>query len=180
MEECSPPAPPAQGKTDLMGQYRTEIYETDQKAVQAPVELNDSFNDLVGYLSQNAKTDLLKVRAILCWLSKQNFVLAREKEQDESTPKGFLNLIARKEKSLSQLFDILCRKVGVPCVVLSGYNKGCGGIQPKSPTVNNSWLAVYVEKQWGVVEPMLALRAIKVERPRCLKIETTGKAIHER
>ena len=79
---------------------------------QAPPELNNSFDDLVQYLTQDMTLDLQKVKAVLTWLSRQNFVTVRNKqggEKDTATPRGFLNLVALKKKELVHLFETLCR-----------------------------------------------------------------------
>ena len=80
--------------------------------LQAPSELNDSFDDLVQYLTGHMTVDLQKVRAILMWLSNQNFLTVKNtesREQDEATPRGFLKLVALKKKELVHLFEKLCR-----------------------------------------------------------------------
>jgi len=82
---------------------------------QASRELEDSWDELVHYLTSIYRTDMMKVRSLFCWLGVQEIeadsyiLVSTPGDPDRISPRGYKKLIANREGSYSTLFALLCR-----------------------------------------------------------------------
>ncbi|KAL4227492.1 hypothetical protein ACF0H5_012936 [Mactra antiquata] len=156
------PKPPSKYKIDI---YHSKDYiQIDQHSKQAPESTLDSFNNLLEYLLKDQTSDVAKARALFSWIVSANIPLSSNLGQRNiDTPRGFLYNIGQRLATFPELYATVCRKAGIPCVIIHGLAKGAAHevgskITPKKH--KNSWNAVYVEDDWHFVHPLWARHTV--------------------
>lgn len=157
------PRPPPTSKEDI---FNPRVYtQVDQHALQAPKEAGDGFDELLGYLLQDLDTDLAKLRAIYRWIVSQHIPLeVKPRDITEDSPVGFLFRIRERLSTYPELFSVLCRKAGLPCVIIYGVAKGVAydvGDKVTHRRMKNSWNAVYIDNAWRFVHPYWASQSAR-------------------
>ncbi|KAH3840510.1 hypothetical protein DPMN_113960 [Dreissena polymorpha] len=159
------PEPPRTTKKDIYNpSENVDIYK---HALTASRNLEDSWDDLVRYLTGPYSKDIQKVRAIFSWLGIQRieselflFVFKPDSE-DECTPRKYKKLIKDREGSYSTLFALMCRKAGIKCAIINGISKGFGYNvgDKKVAHLRDRWAAVYIDG-WRLVHPLWSYKTI--------------------
>ncbi|PVD21507.1 hypothetical protein C0Q70_17305 [Pomacea canaliculata] len=177
-----PPSPPPTMREDLF--QKQDFVALDQMAKQAPANLVNSFSELIVYLTKDMDNDLHKVRSIFVWLSAQSVLTTNfPKVVKPDTPLNFLKRCKLDREIYTDLFAVLCRKAGVPCVIIEGTTKGAGwevGDQCELAATNR-WNAVHVQNSWRLVNvPWALVTTGDLEQDNWIKVEEDGRAVRER
>ncbi|XP_052098847.1 lim and transglutaminase domain protein ltd-1-like [Mytilus californianus] len=154
------PAPPVSTKSQIY--HPEEFFEIEQHVLEVSLNAANDYSTLLDYLLSNLESDLAKVRAIFCWIVQQKvpFLLCQKDIPSPDTPVGHLHAIRMRKGTYAQLFAIMCRKAGLPCVVIHGVAKGVNynvGDKIDTVTMKNSWNAVFVEGNWRIIHPHWSL-----------------------
>ncbi|KAJ8304038.1 hypothetical protein KUTeg_017621 [Tegillarca granosa] len=125
-----------------------------------------TYEALLEDLTSDLHTDKEKVIAITAWISQQN--IGRRKDvgtAQDSTPRGYIKLMQSGQGTFAAFFAILCRTVGIPCVIVQGYSKPASyevgeldDVTLKSFT--NSWNVVHCDGAWCIINPLLVCRSL--------------------
>ncbi|KAL3866057.1 hypothetical protein ACJMK2_043398 [Sinanodonta woodiana] len=167
-EDGYPKPVPAKGKRDDI--YKKEDFaEIDERARNATDEHAKSYEYLLEYLTSGLDTNLKKLRAIFIWMGSQSFMSRKiPGNVNIDTPLGYIRLIQKRKGSYSSLLALLCRKVGMPCMILSGIAKSLhyqvGMDDDKCSSLRNTWNAVFVEGGWRLVFPLWAFLGVGTYR----------------
>ncbi|KAL8625924.1 hypothetical protein ACOMHN_012516 [Nucella lapillus] len=147
-----PPIQPS-GKTKSRIIPTTDSYEGLQSRVKNISTF--SVETLTASLTRDCPDDLHKVRAFFCWIAAnitydvgalgRNDVKSQEPETVRKTRQAVC-------QGYSQLFCALCRHANIPCLLVSGLDKGLD-YDPETiftPTTktNHAWNIVYVKGEW--------------------------------
>ncbi|XP_076103164.1 hillarin-like [Mytilus galloprovincialis] len=154
------PAPPVSTKSQIF--QPEEFLEIEQHVREVSLNAANDYSTLLDYLLNNLESDLAKVRAIFCWIVQQKvpLLLCQKDIPSLDTPVGHLHAIRMRKGTYAQLFAIMCRKAGLPCVVIHGLAKGVNynvGDTIDTVTMKNSWNAVFVDGNWRIVHPHWSL-----------------------
>ncbi|CAC5401022.1 unnamed protein product [Mytilus coruscus] len=154
------PVPPVSTKSQIY--HPEEFFEIEQHVLEVSLNAANDYSTLLDYLLSNLESDLAKVRAIFCWIVQQKvpLLLCQKDIPSPNTPVGHLHGIRMRKGTYAQLFAIMCRKAGLPCVVIHGVAKGVNynvGDNIDTATMKNSWNAVFVEGNWRIIHPHWSL-----------------------
>ncbi|XP_069109200.1 hillarin-like [Argopecten irradians] len=149
-----------------MPEPRTQ-QDVDKHARQAPAALNNSFTNLITYLTgdldNSDRPEVFKARALMVWLSIQDVDSkeVKRKEGNTDTPDGYITLLAQKRTTYSTVFLVLCLNANIKCKQIEGVGKS-GGYQPGDTDLGglSTWNAIFVEGSWHLVHPFLICRCI--------------------
>lgn len=177
-----PPHPPRDRKEKV---FREEECATlDANAKKAPRSLTVSYSKLVDHVTQGARNDVDKVRALFAWLSAQRIPeMTFPDVKDATTPDGYMKTIKQGNGSYTAFFALLCRAAGMPCVIVRGVGKSAGydvGEQDMSQ-MTSTWNAVYVDGQWRLVHAFWAMVGLEgFNKGGWTKVEQGGKAVRQK
>ncbi|XP_069109197.1 hillarin-like [Argopecten irradians] len=179
---------PGEVETDSdMPEIRTQ-QDVDRHARQAPAALNNSFTNLITYLTgdldNSDRPEVFKARALMVWLSIQDVDSkeVKRKEGNTDTPEGYLVLLAQRRTTYSTVFLVLCRKTNIQCTQIEGICKA-GDYQPGDTDLGGlcTWNAIFVEGSWHIVHPFWICRCIVGRRTGgWIKLEAGGQTIGKR
>lgn len=131
--------------------------EVDARAMNAPESVETSTELLAAYLTENARTDRQKARAIYRWIAEniEYDVLGLFKgDRVDATAEGVLKSRSSVCGGYSNLFEILANLSGLEAVTISGYSKGYGyspGMHFAEPA-DHAWNAVKIEGKWHLID----------------------------
>lgn len=131
----------------------------DTHARQAPKKLQTDLEKLTAYLVKPAKNDREKVRSFYVWITEN---IAYDVQLFRSySPARYQPMlpsdVVKKGKAVcqgySELFQEMCRIVGVPSHVVAGYSKGFGYTpRDKFTTADHAWNVVQIDGDWQLVD----------------------------
>uniref|UniRef100_A0A914P7D5 Transglutaminase-like domain-containing protein n=1 Tax=Panagrolaimus davidi TaxID=227884 RepID=A0A914P7D5_9BILA len=150
-----PPLPPSCSKRHIYTD--TSIFEQiDQVAISVAQSEVATFTDLIRTLTEGARSDVDKARAIYRWITVKNLnVLIFDNDLDANTPMGLLRGIKYGTESYHVLFKRLCAFAGLHCVVIKGFSKSAGyqpGFKFDDNRFRNTWNAVFLDGSWRFVQ----------------------------
>jgi hypothetical protein len=140
------------------GQARGQAFESiDQHAKNAPASATRSVEKLAEYLSQNAQTDVEKVRSYYTWIANHIAYDTKSFFSGKSTPETSAENTLKSRKAIcqgySELFKALCDYSNIPCYIVSGYSKGYGYHEGKKFTeADHAWNVVFIDQQWQLLD----------------------------
>ena len=129
----------------------------DAHALAAPPAVESSVADLSAYLTETAKTDREKARAIFRWVA-ENISYDVEgygtSHFGDLSPDGVLRSREAVCEGYANLFDSLARAAGLEAVTVSGYAKGMGYRAGDHFTgaPNHAWNAVRIDGGWQLLD----------------------------
>lgn len=107
-------------------------------------------------LTHNLKSDSAKVRAIHDWIAS-NIKYDVNKWLTSDYSQTNIKRILRHKKAIclgySQLFQAMCTDAGIPCVIVTGYDKDNNvNVNDHLFLDEHAWNAVYVDSTWRLVD----------------------------
>lgn len=157
--------------TNIYAQSNSSNFEEiDAHALAAPEQVSTNTSSLAKYLSQVATTDLEKVRGIYTWMTHHirydvetylnwgvghtvmvDDTKAERKRIMQETLKNRLGVC----QGYSELFDALCKKMGIKSYIIVGYSKSYGthNIVKEIVEPDHTWNAVWIDEQWHLIDP---------------------------
>jgi len=129
----------------------------DQHALSAPASAERSIASLAAYLSQPAKSDHEKARALYRWITANIVYDTRGFFSGQVTniaPEAVLQSRSSVCQGFSGLFQTLAQTVGLQAATIKGYAKGYGylpGTGFRDPA-NHTWNAVNLEGKWFLLD----------------------------
>ncbi|XP_045174164.2 kyphoscoliosis peptidase-like [Mercenaria mercenaria] len=132
----------------------------DQHARKAPNSVKNSAEELVKYMSTVSKDPRMLARGFFVWSSENIkydvegfFGRATKAPNDaESVMKNGRSVC----EGYASVFELLCRKAGIPVKKISGFSKGYGYSAAKPLTLSTStdhaWNAVQLEGKWYLLD----------------------------
>uniref|UniRef100_A0A914ED62 LIM zinc-binding domain-containing protein n=1 Tax=Acrobeloides nanus TaxID=290746 RepID=A0A914ED62_9BILA len=150
-----PPMPPSCSKRHIYTD--TSVFDQiDQIAISVAQSEVTTFTDLIRTLTDGARSDIDKARAIYRWITVKNLnVMVFDNDLDVNTPMGLLRGIKYGTESYHVLFKRLCSYAGLHCVVIKGYSKSAGyqpGFKFDDSRFRNTWNAVFLDGSWRFVQ----------------------------
>ncbi|KAK3588378.1 hypothetical protein CHS0354_018179 [Potamilus streckersoni] len=145
------PKPPDDTKEELCGHENFTPIDSNAKSV--PAKDKERYQTLLPRLLQGTNNDVQKVRAIYTYTGSINYndpQVPQAKEGD--TPTYYIKMIKEKKGDVPTFFTILCRRAGIPCVILDGLGKGKNYVPGMSEKdMRSKWNAVHVNDNWRPV-----------------------------
>ncbi|KAL3866729.1 hypothetical protein ACJMK2_044010, partial [Sinanodonta woodiana] len=145
------PKPPDDTKEELCG--HENFVPIDNSAKSVPAKDKERYQTLLPRLLQGTNNDVQKVRAIYSYTGSINYndpQVSQAKEGD--TPTYYIKMIKEKKGDVPTFFTILCRRAGIPCVILDGLGKGKNYVPGMSEKdMRSKWNAVHVNDNWRPV-----------------------------
>lgn len=181
-----PLRPPMRPKKEVF--QIQDFASVDEYARQAPACLTSSFTELGDYLTHPFHSDLQQLRSIFTWIGAQNLASSKVTGSNPSpdTPLDYMKK-ASGGNSLYfiNLFVVICRKAGIPCMTIQGTAKGLGYEPGESHALGTSlWTVVNVLSSWRFVHPHWAFKCVNkynagtwtmLEKDGKVKLEKTMK-----
>lgn len=138
--------------------------EIDAHAKKADSSLLYNMDDLVKYLTEPLRKDpyqkMKTARAIVVWMSQQSLEKGNFGEKTLDTPRGLMQYLKEGKMTYTTCYTLLCRKVGLQCVVIKGYTKAATYEPGDNDVASQTWCAVHVECGWQIVMPFWVCRAL--------------------
>ncbi len=132
----------------------------DTHARNTPEKFTKDVKVLTHYLIKPAKNDQEKVRSFYIWLAENIAYDVQAYRSFDAAKIGQTkpNDVLRRKKAVCQgyaeLFQEMCRLVGIKSYVIPGYSKGFG-YQPDNRTftyADHAWNAVFLNGEWRLVD----------------------------
>jgi hypothetical protein len=127
----------------------------DRHALRAPAAAEKSIADLADYLTEPARNDREKVRAIYRWITDRIAYNAEGyfagKSGDNDAESVFNNRVGVCV-GYANLFLALCQEAGVEAVKLVGRAKGIGFVRGSDDDKNHAWNAVKIGSRWHLLD----------------------------
>ncbi|XP_069137425.1 lim and transglutaminase domain protein ltd-1-like isoform X2 [Argopecten irradians] len=176
-----PPNPSRTKKAKLFDKSKYSAIE--DRAMNSPDAVGDSFTELNAYLFNGLQTDLEKVRAIFCWIGHKNQTKIRSGSMD--SPNSILLQVQENNMSFAYLFARLCREANIPCVIIRGLAKSVGyevgDEEGEVKQLTNRWNGVFVGGEWRIVFPLWAFAAVSGHSTgKFTLVETKGAAARDK
>lgn len=157
-ETVPPPEPvtvPKPGPRDIMDEAKFEAI--DHHALSTPESAVDSVESLAAYLTEPAKNDLERVRAIYRWVTENisyDVQGYRTGNYGDLSPEGVLTSGSAVCSGYAVLFAQLANEAGIEVVEISGWAKGISYEvgEPISGQTNHAWNAVQIDGGWYFIE----------------------------
>lgn len=131
--------------------------EVDARAMNAPESVETSTELLAAYLTEDARTDRQKARAIYRWIAENIEYDVKglfKGDRVDSTAEGVLKSRSSLCGGYSNLYERLANLSGLEAVTISGYSKGYGyspGMHFTEPA-DHAWNAVKIEGKWHLID----------------------------
>ncbi|XP_045176045.2 lim and transglutaminase domain protein ltd-1-like [Mercenaria mercenaria] len=175
---------PSQSHTATSIESTLSFHAIDDHARKADEHLLDSFQELIGYLTEPLHLDMFRktktARAIVVWLSQQELEWNSYGEKNLDTPRGLLQYLKEEKMSYTTCYTILCRKAGLQCAIVRGHVKAAAYEPGDEELPFGSWNAVYVESGWQIVHALWVCQAVYGHNTgRWIKVEQDGKTINK-
>ncbi len=129
----------------------------DQHALSAPASAERSLASLADYLSQPAKNDHEKARALYRWITAKIVYDTRgffSGQVTNFTPEAVLRSRSSVCEGFAGLFQALALNAGLQAATIKGYAKGYGylpGTGFRDPA-NHTWNAVNLDGKWHLLD----------------------------
>jgi Transglutaminase-like superfamily/GYF domain 2 len=128
-------------------------YAIDRYAVKAPPEAEVTPKTLAKYLSEPARNDRDRVRAVYRWMTDRiaydaDAFFAKRRSAETSD-----DILKRRKcvcAGYAQMFDDLCKRMGVQTAIVGGYARGIE--DDKEVGDNHAWNAVKLDGKWYLVD----------------------------
>ncbi|KAK7116087.1 lim and transglutaminase domain protein ltd-1-like [Littorina saxatilis] len=183
-ENGYPPTKPPRDRKEKVFK-EADCASIDANVKRAPASLLSNYKALIDFVTQDARNDVQKVRAIYSWLAAQE-IMERSyssKVKDANTPEGYMKTIKQGDGSYTAFFALLCRAARIPCVIIRGSGKAASyevGDQEMSE-VNSAWTAVHVDGSWRLVHVFWALVGLAgFNKGGWTKVEEGGQAVRQK
>jgi len=132
----------------------------DEHALATPKEFESSIETLATYLTESAKNDEEKARAIYRWVAENvdyDVRIYSRPATISSSPERGLEDVLREGVGVcsgyGSLFHALCEAAGLECVEISGYGKGYSyEVGATVQDRNHAWNAVKIDGKWHLVD----------------------------
>ncbi|ESP00549.1 hypothetical protein LOTGIDRAFT_157825 [Lottia gigantea] len=175
-----PPKPPRTTKNEYFNP--DEFISIDNNVRKLKKSKAETYEDLVGEITNGLTTDLQKLRALYIWLGNHPIEnQAYPNVSDSSTPRGYMKNIKYGTGSFTAFFTLLCRAAKLPTVIIHGKGKSMNyevGDKDFSD-LNSQWCAVYVDGDWRIVHALWSFRAISgFIQGNWTQIEKDGEAVN--
>ena len=149
----------------LSGTSQTQFKKIDEAMLSVPSQNENSIESLVKYIESKAQNNLEKARAAFCWIANNVAYDIRKFERDK--PSNFEPEKVFKKRiavcaGFANLYQDLCKRMNIPCEMVSGYGKGYGF--KKGQVLNESdhvWNAIKADSVWRLVDVTWASGSIK-------------------
>ena len=137
---------------------QSEFTSVDKKALQIPVEMTKSTEQIANYITSNFSSETEKVRAAFVWVSAN---ISYDVENmyavniyDTTGDRIAKSLKTRKGicENYANLFTEICNKVGIKSYVVSGYTKQ----NTKIDLLSHAWSAAFIDGRWFLFDPTWA------------------------
>ncbi|XP_045174165.2 kyphoscoliosis peptidase-like [Mercenaria mercenaria] len=150
------PARSRQTDQENLNQYQ----KIDEHARKAPNSVKNSAEELVKYMSTVSKDPRMLARGFFVWSSENirydvegYFGRAAKAPNDaDSVMKNGRSVC----EGYASVFEVLCRKAGIPVKKISGFSKGYSYSADKPYTLNtrtnHAWNAVELEGKWYLID----------------------------
>ena len=144
-------------KSDIKSKSVENFTEIDMHALNAPEAAEKSIESLAAYLTEPAKNDKEKARAIYRWIAENIDYDVNgffKNTFGDTSAEGVLKSGRSVCGGYSNLFERLANASGLETVTISGYSKGYGytpGMRFSGPT-NHAWNAVKINGNWYLVD----------------------------
>jgi len=126
------------------------------QSLRVPSSISTNVSLLADYLTQEAKTELEKVRAFYVWITSNIAYDFRSLEKNLYPVQTPEVVIARRTalcQGFADLFHELCEEVDIRSAVIYGYSKGYGYKPGKEFFVSDhAWNAVRVNNLWYLLD----------------------------
>jgi hypothetical protein len=134
--------------------------DIDSHALSAPTSAEHSIESLAAYLTEPARNDREKARAIYRWIANNisydvhSLDRARTAKDRVSSAKDTLETRGGVCAGYSQLFQQLAQAAGLKAVEIEGASKGVGyAVDPKrSDASGHAWNAVSIDGKWRLID----------------------------
>ncbi|KAK3097551.1 hypothetical protein FSP39_010691 [Pinctada imbricata] len=118
------------------------------------------YGGLVKVLTNGLTSERQKVMCFLAWISRQEIETRKDLKGNPDTPMGYMKLIQECRGTYSAFLATICRKAGMPCVIVKGYGKTSNtkpGEQSEEELkkLSSSWNLVFVDGHWKIVHPFM-------------------------
>lgn len=137
--------------------YSEDYKEIDTHALNVPISKMDSIESLASYLTEPAKNDREKARAIYRWVTENidyDVQGLLKGSYGDTSPEGVLKSGKSVCSGYSGLFESLADAAGLEVVTINGYAKGYNytpGMVFSGPT-NHAWNAVMIDGRWYLLD----------------------------
>jgi transglutaminase-like putative cysteine protease len=149
--EKTPATEPAVAKADFKA--------IDEHALTVPKDVEASISKLAKYLVKPATNDLEKTRAIFRWITDRIEYDAQAlfSRMAGGPPSDCsVETVMRTRKTVCEgyanLFNRLCREVGLQSVKISGASKGFGYVPGQPLKTDHAWNAVKIDGKWFLLD----------------------------
>ncbi len=125
--------------------------------MNAPESVEVSTESLAAYITETARTDRQKARAIYRWIAENIEYDVKgliKGNHADATPEGVLKKRSSVCGGYSNLFERLANLSGLEAVTIGGYSKGYGyspGMKA-AKTANHAWNAVKIDGKWHLID----------------------------
>lgn len=133
--------------------------EIDVHARAAPARYKKDVAGLAAYLTKPAQNDYEKVRSFYVWMSENiayDVDLYRRYRPGTSLNAAPVEVLKKGKavcQGYSDLFNALCKEVGIKSQLVPGYSKGFGNRNRTDfSNADHAWNSVYIEKQWYLLD----------------------------
>lgn len=143
------------------------MFEKDKSIKEALKETdsiqskNEGIISIANQLTEGIDNDYDKVLAIHDWVCSYVYYDTDSLNSAETPPYYAVDVVNNKKAvclGFATLTASLCRSIGIPCNVVSGYALGIeegtswDNISPETDTQNHAWNEVYVDGRWMIVD----------------------------
>jgi hypothetical protein len=137
----------------------------ERHSKHAPVWVKNKQKRLASYLTHKYDDDSLKVRALYIWVTNNIKYDRKQKRKQFKT-----NRILRRGKGVcghyAQLFEDLCKDVGVDVISVEGYSKGSRYFPEHKYYWNNHvWNLVKVNGEWQLMDLTWGSGYMRMKKP---------------
>jgi hypothetical protein len=137
------------------GQVANPFALTDAKMSQIPVDLTGNTVGIARYIDTNFKTPSERIRALYYWIATNISYdvpnMFEPNQLDSSEEKIAKALNTRKGVCIhyAEVFKEIANLLDMPTVIVSGYTKQAGKVQP----ISHAWCASKIDGQWYLFDP---------------------------
>ncbi|KAL4227510.1 hypothetical protein ACF0H5_012954 [Mactra antiquata] len=153
--ETNPDYPPPYVPETYKEEIFTESIVNDIKVKikEMPTTAEGSYSTLLNKLSTMADTEVQFVIAVYLWMKEQDYFSSTlDMVKAGDTPKGYMKMIKDGTGDLMSFFTILCRRAGIPCVIMEGIGKGENySVGDPEKSLRTKWNIVYADDEWHFV-----------------------------
>ncbi len=159
----------------MYAQPLEDFSKIDAFARQTPAAEAISVEQLAGYLTQEAQTDLEKVRAFFVWISENvrydvplyfDKTATNQEKLKKQQPKHILKYQKAVCEGYTNLFDDLCKVADITSEKVAGFTRFPDGEINRN---GHTWNAVRIEGEWFLVDNTWGAGYVDPEKRRFYK-----------